>query len=234
MKSNHLNSLIDAVPLAADEAGLMRMLRTSARKWGYDHFVYLLLAGRNSFALSSYPEPWQRRYFQKTYQLIDPIVRMAKMEACLFSWSADTLHKAASRDQANFLDEATGFGISSGVSIPVAAGFGRTAVLSFASALRNVEVDTSDPIRASTAATLLHAQITFIRAAPTMSAMPKLSPRQALCLRWSSEGKTMDEIAEILEITTQSVRFHLDEARAKLDAVNLIQASSMASRNHLI
>ncbi|WJH38536.1 helix-turn-helix transcriptional regulator (plasmid) [Aliirhizobium terrae] len=67
-----------------------------------------------------------------------------------------------------------------------------------------------------------------------MTATPKLSQRQALCLKWSSEGKTMDEIAEILEITKQSVRFHLDEARAKLDAVNLIQASSMASRNHLI
>ena len=39
-------------------------------------------------------------------------------------------------------------------------------------------------------------------------------------LRWTGEGKTSGEIADILNITERTVNFHIGKAIAKLNAVN--------------
>ncbi|TWF43439.1 autoinducer binding domain-containing protein [Neorhizobium alkalisoli] len=234
MKSKRLNGLIEAVSVTTAETDLQNILKKTARSWGFDHFVYLLLAGTRSYAVSSYPKEWQDLYLRRSYFQIDPVIKHARTKSRLYTWSLPELEKNASRPKAQFLHEAMSFGITSGVSIPVPAGYGKIALLTFASGQPAVDVDTSDPVRASAAAALVHAQFAFVRATPTMTAIPKLTPRQALCLKWSSEGKTMDEIAEILDISTLSVRFHLDEARTRLDAVNLIQASTIAAKHNLL
>lgn len=45
-----------------------------------------------------------------------------------------------------------------------------------------------------------------------------LSPREVDCLRWVAQGKTNWEIATILDISENTVRFHLKNAFRKLDA----------------
>lgn len=54
------------------------------------------------------------------------------------------------------------------------------------------------------------------------------------CLRWSAEGKTMTEIADILEMSYSGVRHHVEEAKSKLGAVNIKQATAAATRLRLI
>jgi DNA-binding CsgD family transcriptional regulator len=51
-----------------------------------------------------------------------------------------------------------------------------------------------------------------------------LSPRERECLKWAACGRTLDEIAMILDLSHSSVKTYLDQARRKLDAVNLAQA----------
>ncbi len=48
----------------------------------------------------------------------------------------------------------------------------------------------------------------------------QLSRREIEVLRWTGEGKTSGEIANILNITERTVNFHIGKAMAKLDAVN--------------
>jgi DNA-binding CsgD family transcriptional regulator len=51
-----------------------------------------------------------------------------------------------------------------------------------------------------------------------------LSPREAECLRWIAEGKTDVEVGQILQISPRTVRFHINNAKAKLGVATRIQA----------
>lgn len=64
--------------------------------------------------------------------------------------------------------------------------------------------------------------------APENCAGRPLSPRERECLKWAACGRTLKEIARILDLSLSSVRVYLDMARRKLDAVNLTQAVAVA------
>jgi DNA-binding CsgD family transcriptional regulator len=55
-----------------------------------------------------------------------------------------------------------------------------------------------------------------------------LTAREKDCLRWRSQGKTDWEISELIGISQSTVKFHLENARARLHATNTIHAVSKA------
>jgi len=57
-----------------------------------------------------------------------------------------------------------------------------------------------------------------------------LSAREEEVLRWVSEGKTNDEIAQILNISVNTVRNHLQQIMRKLNAVNRTEAVAKHSQ----
>ncbi len=62
----------------------------------------------------------------------------------------------------------------------------------------------------------------------------KLSAREIECLRWSAAGKSSDEIAIILDISSHTVVSYLKSAMRKLEAVNRMQAVARACRFRLL
>lgn len=62
----------------------------------------------------------------------------------------------------------------------------------------------------------------------------RLSPRETEILTLTAGGKTRDEISIILSIKAVTVRAHLDGARRKLNATNIIQAAVLAYAYGLI
>jgi LuxR family transcriptional activator of conjugal transfer of Ti plasmids len=61
-----------------------------------------------------------------------------------------------------------------------------------------------------------------------------LSTQEATSLSWSSHGKSMNVIADLLGIKPRTVQFYLDNARDKLGASNLQQAVRIAMEKKLI
>jgi DNA-binding CsgD family transcriptional regulator len=57
---------------------------------------------------------------------------------------------------------------------------------------------------------------------------PVLSDREILCLRWIAAGKTMSDIAQLSGLTYRTVRWDLDNVRAKLNVKNIKQALVLA------
>lgn len=62
----------------------------------------------------------------------------------------------------------------------------------------------------------------------------KLTPRELDCLRWFAEGKTSQEIAIILGISSRTVNMHANSIIVKLNASNRINAVAKAIRHGLI
>jgi LuxR family transcriptional activator of conjugal transfer of Ti plasmids len=58
--------------------------------------------------------------------------------------------------------------------------------------------------------------------------------RERQCLAWASSGKTMQEMAAILNVTSRVVKFHLDNGRRKLGAATLPHAVALAIRQELL
>lgn len=73
-----------------------------------------------------------------------------------------------------------------------------------------------------------------ILALPFAGLSPRLSPRQREVLEWVGEGKTVQDIATILGITTATVEKHLRLAREALSVDTTAQAVLKASRQKLI
>jgi DNA-binding response OmpR family regulator len=61
-----------------------------------------------------------------------------------------------------------------------------------------------------------------------------LSDRETEVLTWAARGKTSAEIARIVDITKRTVDFHIDSARAKLNAVTRLHAAVKAACAGLI
>jgi DNA-binding NarL/FixJ family response regulator len=70
-----------------------------------------------------------------------------------------------------------------------------------------------------------------------METWPKratLGKREVETLTWAARGKTSAEIAQILGLTKRTVDFHIDNARAKLDAATRTEAVIKAATGRLI
>jgi DNA-binding response OmpR family regulator len=61
-----------------------------------------------------------------------------------------------------------------------------------------------------------------------------LNERETAVLTWAARGKTSAEIARILNLTKRTVDFHIDNARAKLNASTRMQAAVIAASGGLI
>ncbi|MCC8953562.1 autoinducer binding domain-containing protein [Bradyrhizobium sp. Pear77] len=142
--------------------------------------------------------------------------------------------RKSSREVRQFYSEATDFGIRSGVSIPIRTSYGRTAMITLASDRRRVEVPPWDPMQAALALAYIHVHLSLASASSFKTGDVTLSTQEAISLSWSSYGKSMNVIADLLGIKPRTVQFYLDNARDKLGASNLQHAVRIAMEKELI
>jgi len=225
--------LTDVSSLARSEQMLREALAELVQDLGFDCYAYLNVRPVHIFAVSNYAAEWQARYLSHNYAKIDPVVSIAKVQMKGFAWSADA--RAASKQLRRFYSEAGDFGIRSGISIPVRMAFGHMSMLTLASHKPSLCLKSDiDQVAAVTAVAQLHACLEHCDVGPTASAGITLTTKQALCLKWCAEGKTMRDIALIEGMSFATVNFHLNNARKALGAGSLAQATALATKLKLI
>ncbi len=231
-----LQGLIDAVDVARDERSIRNALRNFAVASGFERYAYVHIHGDDIVAFTDYPAEWQDLYFQNHYTAIDPVVTTAKRRMRLFSWSAeDRSVLRSSREIKRFYSQAIDFGIRSGVSVPIRTSYGRTAMVTLASDRPQAEVPPSwDPMEAALALAYIHIHLSLAARSSLKAGDVTLSTQEATSLSWSSHGKSMNVIADLLGIKPRTVQFYLDNARDKLGASNLQQAVRIAMEKKLI
>lgn len=230
-----LLQLIDKFSLPLEERAARRALRDFAEAARFHYFAYLHLRGRETFAVSNYPHQWQELYIEKDFFRVDPVVTMAKHGPPIFTWSAQESRRLGRREVSHFFAAADRFGIRSGLSISAPAGFRDRIVFTLATGRPDAHVGRAiDPVTAAIAVAFVHARFGRSSHDASLGSGPRLSPREAECLRWFAEGMSMPDIAEMVGIAYRSVRSYLDEATQKLGAANSRQAVSIAIRLGLI
>lgn len=186
------------------------------------------------YLATTYSNAWQSHYFAQDYVSVDPVLRTSLLGILPVDWRY--LDRRDRRVRRMF-GESTEFGLGNqGLSFPI-RGLGReTALFSINAHMSDAEWNryVRHYMRDfQLIAHYLHNQVVE-RLDGHSAAVPVLSPREIECLRWTANGKTKWEIGEILAISERAAKFHLDQARHKLNCINVTNAVAKAVAMGLI
>lgn len=227
--------LTDITSVVRTEGMLRDALPDLVAELGFDSYAYLYVQPKRTYAVSNYHPEWQKRYFDNCYQSIDPVVKTAKSALRAFTWCAECSHQLKNKEERRFKSEATDFGIRSGITIPVRTACRHLSMLTLASNKPKLTVGKDiDQIAAVTAVAFLHAKVEGCAPVAAVGETFELTPRQALCLKWSAEGKSMKDIAALEAMSFSTVNFHLNNARKVFEANSLQQATALATKLGMI
>lgn len=188
---------------------------------------------RDPAVLLKIPEEWQERYFEMGYDRIDPIIKTCRTRADAFHWSEVYNDVSTTEEERRVFDEAATFGLRSGVSIPLHGPDRSLAIMSFAQA-RNGEPQSRTIPYLQFAALHFHLKVTQFANSSCIESDPALSPREIECLSWIARGKSSWDIGQILEISIDTVNFHVKNVLRKMDTSNRTAAAVNAIRLGII
>ncbi|RAS01792.1 autoinducer binding domain-containing protein [Cupriavidus alkaliphilus] len=176
---------------------------------------------------SNYPAGWRKRYKENAYWHRDPTVIHAIVSDEPVLWS-DELFARCSDIQA----EARAHGLVYGLTQPRRDAHG---IMSLLSCVRTEPAITHDEFLAKIErmhwlSHLCHAGM-LKHWRKVLCAYPEteLSSRELEVLRWSCDGKTSADIAQIIGVSLATVNFHTRNACQKLGAVNKTSAAVRAA-----
>lgn len=224
--------LVHVLQVAERRQGMFSLTLELARGLGFDYCSYVLqtpvpLTRPKSIIYSNYPSAWQSIYQKKGYLDVDPLVQGAIGSLSPVLWSDDLFVPTP-----ELWEEAQYFGLQAGVAQACRDANGMLGLLVLA---RSGEVVT--PMEWQTKAShilwlaqSIHRCIARALAPRLLPALTvELSRREIEVLRWTGDGKTAGEIADILHISERTVNFHISNSIAKLQVSNKTAAVLQAA-----
>src|SRR5271166_509375 len=221
------------IMIGYDGGELGETLKTIAWEIGCRHIAYLRFAPEKCYdpssrtTIATYPKEWQTDYFLKGYEHFDPVVAHGRNALLPFDW--ETLASDDPRVLAFFADAAKHGVGRNGLSIPVRNRGGIHSLVSFTSDHSKTEWA---QFKRKNMVALQKLSFLIDSAANANSKLPltsvRLSWREEQCLIWAAKGKTVQEIAAVLNLGSGSVKTYLDTARHKLHCMNLTHAIAVA------
>ena len=213
--------------------GIIERLRDA---YGVDHMVYHWVDGAGEqYGFGTYPEAWVRRYVDRNYLRVDPVVsgcfqRFKPGDWKRLDWS--------SRSARAFLKDALAHGLGNqGYSIPIRGPVGQFALFTV-----NHHCD-DDSWAAFTdrhgrdlilMAHYLHGKAMEIRPGRTPAPPQSLSPREVDAMTLLALGYSRAQVAQTLSISEHTLRVYIESARFKLGALNTTHAIARALTQGLI
>lgn len=172
--------------------------------------------------ICSEEHPWFKHYEKANLFLDDPAPRLSRNVGHPYSWSWILENVQLSKAERHVFDEAARFGLTEGLVFPMHGPFGSIGGGSISGQ--------SFTLNARTEALLTIIMLATHRRALEISQLMDyklenpLSLRQRECLNWAQHGKSIQEIADILALSSHTVKEHLDGAKATLGVNTRIEA----------
>lgn len=217
---------------ASEPSQVLEQIRVAAGHLGFEQCAYGLrifvpFTRPKTLMLSTYDERWNRRYLDAGYLQIDPTVAHGVRSRAPVIWSDEVFRGAP-----QMWDEARSFGLRIGWAQSVFEADARVGMLSLARScepLTAAEMRAKDPLLQWLVSTAHRALSPYLGESP-LDGLEPLTSRQVEVLRWTADGKTSEEIAEILGVSKPTVNYHIRNAIAKLRANNKNSAVARSSR----
>lgn len=236
--------LLDA---SASGAELTAVVLEITKSLGFDNFMHGVSlsshpnAESHSFVFTTLPMEWVGIYDQRSFLEVDPRIQFGLDSALPYIWDQGSARgKSAATDE--FLDVASQFGISSGISISLRDSHARAGITALSSSApyidssRRSEIERCIPDILALGHYFHELVITEIlskRIQPTARGIP-LSRRERQCLSLAAHGMTSTDIGFKLGITERTANFHFTNIISKLGVLNRKEAVAKAVARGII
>ncbi|WGS51609.1 LuxR family transcriptional regulator [Paraburkholderia sp. D15] len=218
---NGQNDYIDLL-VPADECALRHRILDATAGMGFDKVVLAVLPAQGvSFGAahmwSNCDPEWERRYRERSFDLIDPLLRHCFKSRLPLIWAPDFFEAPAQRE---FHDEASAYGLNRGITLPLYGLKGEVGMLTCAvhdACAMSYEQCLRCLPRLSLLRDITSEAIGQFGLDPKPGIAPRLSRRETECLRWHAVGKTSWEIGHILNVSESCINFHFNNIRRKFN-----------------
>lgn len=234
------DEFLDCLHSAQTEDDFRRIAERTAHGLGFRWFAYFGQRADGPNLISSYPKSWTSHYFREGYHNIDPVLQEPRSTSRVFLWDGREARSAKSSKERRLFDDALSFKIRTGLTVRIPSSQNQFAAFTLAADERSLGLDrfieTSKDMLEMVGRTF-HAHVNAAkigRLIPVGREESVLTQRQRQCLGWISDGKTMQDVADLLGIKQRGVKFHLDHARQNLAASTLPHAVALALRQGLL
>ena len=201
-----------------------------ARSLGFEQTLFGLVHSRHAqleraFLQSNYSTEWRERYDADRLAYIDPTVGHCLASTLPVIWEPETF---STPEGHALYEEACGYGIRTGVTLPIHGPNAEFGVLSFASDQPSGTAHKRDTAHVMPMLTLVrdYAFASSIRFIDQVGgeAPPRLTRRELEVLQWVMAGKSSWEISMITRCSEATVNFHLANVRQKFNVNTRQQA----------
>jgi hypothetical protein len=128
-------TFVDRLAESADAETLRACMADAAAAFDLNCFAYLSMPRQPNakpLHITNYPPSWTAHYLKNHYERLDPVVTEALSSTEPFGWGLEVGQMRLSKSQQQLFDEAAGFAIRSGFTIPIHDGRGAIAAVTFA------------------------------------------------------------------------------------------------------
>lgn len=169
----------------------------------------------------SYPLEWIRTYMSKKFYKLDPIM-IENFNGFRYQRWADTFKKYPSPKK--FISDAADFGLMKGCTYGVRASVQKIGSL-FSIAGRDVEYNTRTDVVVKYVTPHIHS---LMLKDSKKTSQIYLTKREQEVLKWICNGKSSWEVSNILNISENTVNFHVKNINLKLGTINRPQMVATA------
>lgn len=228
--------LISLHDIPESEDRYTKFLHNICETYEFDDAAYAGVnpVGGVMHAIVTYSDEWQSYYQDNHLHTIDPTLHSAMRSVAPVDW----LRLNKDQNFRKVFDPAREFGIGDkGITIPIRGPFGEFGMLSVTrdcSKEEWIKLRNNVMIELQQAAAHMHDNVMRTEPLSRYLHHPNLSKRELEVLQWLAAGKSQQDVADILNISTRTVEVHVRSSREKLVALTTSQAVGRAIGMNLI
>jgi DNA-binding CsgD family transcriptional regulator len=226
---------------ASNGEDLATVVDLTTKRFGFDSFTCSVSMSLRpdcetlAYVFTTMPAAWLEIYDKRAFVEVDPRVQSLLIAALPIVWDQRSFRgKNAKVD--DFLDTGLGYGLGSGVAVGFVDRKGHAVKVALNSEVRIIDPEREAAILRDMGDIVLFAHFfeeIFATEIVEQNIKPRsqgasISARERECLRLAANGKTGDDIASRLGISTRTVQFHFDSIRSKLGANSRQEAVAKA------
>ncbi|MBA3695946.1 MAG: LuxR family transcriptional regulator [Methylotenera sp.] len=206
------------------------MMFSIATNLGFDQTLFAVLKSKDepiesAFLRSNYSKEWRSTYDSSRLGYVDPTVTHCLKSAIPLLWTPDCF---ARPDQKNMYEEATGYGLRSGIIFPIHGPNGEFGMMSFVSEQLANPASQKDMMQSMGILSIIRDYVfesskKFLTTKEPESKIV-LTPRENEVVKWTVAGKSSWEISKILNCSESTINFHLSNIRQKFNVNTKQQA----------
>ncbi len=229
---------VQQVELASTVEEIEKLFLAYARPFGVEYFMCAQMYVRGHVfkpqaLFGATGHEWYQYYHQFKLFFEDAVAVRCSLVDRPISWSEVEAEGGLTKGQAHVLGEPRNFGLTDGLAIPLHGPDGALAGVSVSgSHFKSDAVIAAAMEMMAQAAYRKYTEITGGRA--LMVDIPKLSRRQRECLMWVQHGKSNDDIAQLLKISPNTVKVHVEAAKRVLGVSTRLEAVVVSRRFNLL